>query len=249
MSAYRLTPGWKPDVPDHRDKVYAAAPFVALPPSTDLRAKMPPVYNQGSLGSCTANAIGGAIEYLHEKDGLGNLMPSRLFIYYNERLKEGNVKIDSGAQIRTGIKSVNAQGACDEETWPYQIEKFTRKPNNRAYVVATKHKAIQYQRLTRLHDFKAHLAQGIPVVFGFAVSESFESEAVAQSGIAAMPTPNEKMVGGHAVLAVGYDDATQMLLVRNSWGPEWGLGGYFWLPYGFITEGLADDFWVIEVVK
>jgi C1A family cysteine protease len=122
--------GWIPDLPDHRDHLYAAPPprLTALPPSTDLRPQCPPVYDQGQLGSCTANAIAGAIEFDQMKQGQTPFVPSRLFIYYNERDIEGTVGSDSGAQIRDGIKSVAQQGVCPEPEWPYDITKFTEKP-------------------------------------------------------------------------------------------------------------------------
>ena len=242
--------GWNPDVPDHRDHAYPrVAKPAALPAKIDLRPKMPPVFDQGTLGSCTANAIGGALAFLHVQEGLGDLLPSRLFIYYNERAREGTVRTDAGAQLRDGIKSVNAQGACEESLWPYDIAKFARKPLAKCYVEAKKHIAVSYQRLSSLNGFRACLSEGYPVAFGFSVSETFEGPKVARTGILPMPEPKERILGGHAVLAVGYDDAKERLLVRNSWGADWGLKGYFWMPYGYITEGLADDFWTIRMVK
>src|SRR5579872_7056625 len=126
--------GWIPDQPDQRDHLYSVPPqFLAkLPSSADLRGKCPPVYNQGQLGSCTANAIGGAIEFERMKQKLTDFVPSRLFIYYNERVIEGTVRSDSGAQLRDGIKSVASQGVCPEPEWPYNIAKFTTKPPARA---------------------------------------------------------------------------------------------------------------------
>ena len=139
--------GWIPDLPDERDHVYAAPPqfLSALPPSTDLRLQCPGVYDQGMLGSCTANAIGGAIEFDRMKQKLTDFMPSRLFIYYNERLIEGTVNSDSGAQIRDGIKTVASQGVSPEPEWPYDITKFTKKPPAKAYTDAATDRAVSYQ--------------------------------------------------------------------------------------------------------
>src|SRR5215469_6767170 len=118
--------GWIPDLPDHRDLLYAApvAALQALPGKVDLTSKCAPVYDQGQLGSCTANAIGGAIQFEQMKQSIPNFTPARLFIYYNERAIEGTVASDSGAQIRDGVKSVAQQGACPETMWPYVISKF-----------------------------------------------------------------------------------------------------------------------------
>lgn len=244
--------GWIPDLPDQRDIIYAAPPvfLAALPPSTDLRPSCPAVYNQGQLGSCTANAIGGAIEYDRLLEKLPDFVPSRLFIYYNERVIEGTVDFDSGAQLRDGIKTVASQGVCPESEWPYDIAKFTQKPPAKAYKDAVTDRAISYQSLVQdLNQMKGCLASGYPFVFGFTVYESFETEAVAQSGHAPMPRPSERAIGGHAVMAVGYDDSTERFLVRNSWGTGWGLAGYFTLPYAYLTQpGLASDLWTIRIV-
>lgn len=244
--------GWVADLPDHRDIMYAAPMQVlaALPTSADLRSNCPPVYDQGQLGSCTANAIAAAVEFDLMKQN-EDFMPSRLFIYYNEREIEGTVDSDSGAQIRDGIKSVASQGDCPEKEWPYDISKFTNKPPQKCFDDAVQHKAVQYQRTIRdLNQMKGCLASGYPFVFGFTVYESFESQEVAKSGHASMPSPGEQAVGGHAVVAVGYDDSQGWFIVRNSWGTGWGMEGYFTLPYAYLlNENLSDDFWTIRVVS
>jgi C1A family cysteine protease len=246
--------GWVPDLPDHRDHIYAApiAAAIPLPPIVDLRSGCPPVYDQGQLGSCTANAIGAALQFNQMKQGFADVFaPSRLFIYYNERVIEGTVKADAGAMIRDGMKSVAKQGAPHEALWPYVISKFSTKPSAAAYKDAAKHPAVLYQRVIQdLAQLKGCLAAGFPIVFGFSVYDSFESSAVAKSGNAPMPNPTEKLLGGHAVLAVGYDDTNKWFVVRNSWGTGWGMKGYFTLPYDYLTDpNLADDFWTVKAVQ
>jgi len=244
--------GWIPDVPDQRDHLYAAPPefLEALPPSTDLRRRCPAVYNQGQLGSCTAQAIAGAVEFDRLKQKLSDFVPSRLFIYYNERVIEGTVRSDSGAMIRDGIKSVASEGVCPEPEWPYVIKKFATRPSARAYKDALLDRAISYQSLVQdMNQMKGCLASGFPFIFGFTVYQSFESPAVVRSGHAPMPGWSERPIGGHAVMAVGYDDANQWFLCRNSWGASWGMMGYFTLPFSYLIQpGLADDFWTIRLV-
>jgi C1A family cysteine protease len=246
--------GWRPDLPDHRDFVYAAPRAVTrkLPKEVDLRNSCPPVYDQGALGSCTANAIGAAFEFeLLKQDKAGDFVPSRLFIYYNERLMEHTVAIDNGAEIRDGIKSVHNQGVCPETMLSYDIQKFADKPSAACYKEALKHQVLSYHRVNRsLQQMKGCLAEGYPFVFGFTVYDSFESETVAKTGKLEMPGADEKALGGHAVMAVGYHESSKRFIVRNSWGNDWGLTGYFTMPYDYLAnENLADDFWTIRVVE
>lgn len=245
--------GWVRDLPDHRDFYYAAPCYVmaALPLRVDLRQYCPPVYDQGKLGSCTANALAGAFAFClkHQKNHV--FSPSRLFIYYNERALEGTVPVDGGAQLRDGIKSLNADGVCPEPHWPYKIERFAQAPPAKAYAEALGHQALGYQRvLQSLTQMKGCLANGFPIVLGFSVYESFETPAVAISGIGVMPGPAESRIGGHAVLVVGYDDAKGRFLLRNSWGSKWGQSGYFTLPYAYLIDpSLAADLWTLRIVE
>lgn len=246
--------GWIPDLPDRRDRIYAAPPAVlaALPTSVDLRSGCPSVYDQGELGSCTANAIAGALEFdLLKQHAPDVFVPSRLFVYYNERAIEGTVDEDAGAMIRDGIKSVGKQGAPPEPLWPYEIGKFRTRPSAKAYAAAALHQALQYQRLTpTAAQLRGCLASGDPFVFGFTVYESFESAAVAKTGHVPMPGASERALGGHAVMAVGYDDAKSWFIVRNSWGAGWGMRGYFTMPYAYVLDAsLCDDFWTVRTIE
>jgi C1A family cysteine protease len=244
--------GWVRDLPDHRDNFFSIPlAATALPAHVDLRAQCPPVYDQGQLGSCTANAIVAAVDFERNKQGFPLLFPSRLFVYYNERAKEHTVNSDAGARIRDGIKSVGTQGAPPEALWPYDIAKFELRPPDSAYAKAKLDRAISYLRLNQqvVSQLKGCLAAGYPFVFGITVYESFEGDQVAQTGMVPMPSLSEKVLGGHAIMAVGYDDAKQCFIVRNSWGTKWGIEGYCMFPYAYLTDtNLASDFWTIRLV-
>jgi C1A family cysteine protease len=241
--------GWIADLPDRRDFLYSQVRPVppSLPVSIDLRPKCSPVENQGQLGSCTANALAGALEFLEIDSSTPFIDLSRLFIYYNERVIEHTVKSDSGAQIRDGVKTLAKQGVCPEKKWPYVISKFEVKPSPACYTEAKKHTISSYHRILTLDEMRTCLADGYPFVFGFTVYESFESQEVARTGVVKIPEAGERVVGGHAVLGVGYDDEQRRFIVRNSWGKDWGQRGYFTIPYDYLANrNLADDFWTIR---
>jgi len=246
--------GWIPDLPDQRDYFYAAPPAILanLPGSADLRSRCPDVYDQGALGSCTANAIAGALEFDQMKQRATDVfVPSRLFIYYNERAIEGTVNEDAGAMIREGVKTVVKLGCPPEAMWPYATPKFRNRPPAAAFAEAMDHQALLYERvMPRADQLRACLASGFPFVFGFSVYESFAGQIVARTGQVSMPKPHERVIGGHAVMAVGYDDARAWFIVRNSWGSTWGMRGYFTMPYDYVLDpNLCDDFWTIRTVE
>lgn len=243
--------GWKPDLPDFRDHRFKGSTEpTSLPVSMDLRRYDGEIYDQGQLGSCTSNAIAANMQSLCNKAGRP-FMPSRLFIYYNERVIEGTVDQDAGASLRTGMKTVANQGACPESMWPYDVVMFAVKPTEDCYIDALNHQILSYQRLdVNLMDMKQCIADGFPFVFGFTVYQSFESEGVASTGIMPMPTDDDRALGGHAVMCVGYDDNTERMIVRNSWGQDWGDQGYFYMPYAYISNAdLCDDFWTIREIE
>jgi C1A family cysteine protease len=258
--------GWHPDLPDPRDRIYNLEEEVklasALPSKVDLSAKMPPIYNQLQLGSCTGNGIARMLEYEAIAQGEAAVTPSRLFIYYNERVIEGTVSQDSGAQIRDGIKVVVKQGAPPEGEWPYSDADpgpFQKPPPATVYTDATKHEALLYKRVLLSGPgapLQSALAAGHPIVFGFTVPSYFEDgtwDAARQS--LPVPSPNDKFIGGHCVVLSGYDFTRTRFpnpayQVENSWGPGWGMNGRFWMDAGWFDPHarLANDFWVITRV-
>ena len=230
----------------HPDKLkFLTAPMqltTPLPVSVDLRDNMPPVYQQEALGSCTANALAAAYEYLTPK-----FMGSRLFLYYNERKIENTTDIDAGAVISDGVHALEKWGICSETELPYDVSKFAVEPSAQCYTDALKHRVLKaFNVHPDITSIKYKLSIGRPIVVGIRVFASFESAEVAKTGIVPMPKPGEECLGGHAVTLCFYDDAKQMWGLRNSWGPDWGDKGYFYLPYLYLLDSnLASDFWVL----
>jgi C1A family cysteine protease len=265
-SRARFGLGWVPDLPDHRDLMYSAPlqHLQQLPASVDLRAQIPfAPYDQGRIGSCTANAIAAAIQFDRLKNGDSpDFTPSRLFIYYNERAMEHHVPLDAGAQIRDGIKSVAKIGACKEDpTWNYADTpadpntnlfpagaKEAQKPPAAAYHEAEVYRAVSYFRVPQsLAQMKGCLAQGFPFVLGFTVYTSMWDANGDPVTALPMPSGSDSVAGGHAVLVVGYDDAKQCFIIRNSWGPNVQDHGHFYMPYAYATDPhLAQDFWTVR---
>jgi C1A family cysteine protease len=249
--------GWKPDRPDFRDLVFEKSKVTAPPlPDLDLRSVQPPIFDQGQLGSCTGNGISAELEAQALSQGLPFQAISRLFIYYNERDIEGTVDSDSGANIRDGIKSVNTTGACAESEWAYDISKFTVKPPPQCYTDALNFTASKYESVNQtLNDLQSALSSGRGLVIGISVYDSFESEETANTGIVSIPAASESQVGGHCVRLVGYTNngingiPAKHFIGANSWGVDWGLKGYFAIPYEYILNpGLASDFWLIQAI-
>lgn len=245
--------GWLPDLPDARDFKFIPKKLAIgkkLPLYVTLRNQCPPVYDQGGIGSCVAQAVAGCMQFVEMKQLEASPNLSRLFIYYNARAIIGTTNSDSGAYIRDGMKTVNLQGACVESLWQYIESKIFTVPPQECYAAAPEHKIIAYRRINQtLHDMKSALASGYPFTFGFSVYESFESDIVRTTGKVPMPDPNESLLGGHAVICTGYHDFTKRFFCRNSWGTNWGDKGYFTMPYEYLTNNnYSDDFWLISQV-
>jgi C1A family cysteine protease len=274
--------GWLPDYPDIRDYTFASKELMSkkdihelvsptglgksgsttLPISVDLRRWCPPIEDQGQLGSCTANAGVGMVEYYEKKAFGKHIDASRLFLYKATR-NLAELKGDSGAFIRSTMGALVLFGVPPEKYWPYTDEPldFDKEPNAFCYSFAENYKGIKYFRHDSqgasgkaiLDSVKSSLAANVPAMFGFTVYSSIDQAG--RSGKIPFPCSNERVVGGHAIVAVGYDDKLQIknagcdvstkgaLLIRNSWGESWGDGGYGWLPYDYLLKELAVDFW------
>lgn len=245
--------GWNRDLCDLRDVIYRVKTYDNTQ-YYDMRSSCPAIYNQGELGSCTANSIA----FLYEFDEMKQketaiFIPSRLFIYYNERNMEHTTGYDSGASIRDGIKSINTIGVCPEKSWAYNVSKFTDKPSDSCYIEAKNHQSVQYSTVAQQKDdILSALSEGNVIAFGFTVFESFEKGTVKDDGIMKMPSSTEKSLGGHAVAIVGNINIEDVdyFIIRNSWGAEWGDAGYFYMPYEFaLNSQYCNDFWIVKVVK
>ena len=216
-----------------------------LPAFVDLRPHLTPVEDQGDLGSCTANALAGAVEYLERRlNGHGERV-SRLFLYWNERDLEGKSEVDHGACLDDGIRALHKDGICMEKTWPYEKGRVFHKPGDHAYDEAEAHTIDEAHRVKiDLHHMKHCLAEGYPFVFGLTLSKLFQKTG--RDGKVKLPD-RSAMSGGHAMLCVGYSDKDQVFVVRNSWGPKWGDAGYCYIPYDYLSnEEFAHDFWTVR---
>jgi C1A family cysteine protease len=223
-----------------------------LPAVLDLRRHCPPVYDQLHLNSCSANAIAAALRYDELKEEHQDVpSPSRLFIYYNERVLAGVVDANSPVSLRYGYQSVAKVGSCPEAAWPYQVRRFRRTPTPSCFRAARRHRAIAYYRIRRsITQLRACLAEGFPFVMALAVHASMMGRDVRRTGIVPVPTRHDPLRGGHAVLAVGYDHPRRMIIFRNSWGRGWGDRGYGYLPYAFAASSdLTWDFWTMRRVS
>jgi C1A family cysteine protease len=248
-----------PDAPDDRDlKLKIArlpAAQVALPPLVDLTPEMPPVWDQGQIGSCTGHGCGAAVEFDRSLQKLTEWTPSRLLLYYDGRIPEKATGRDAGASIRDVLKGLNNYGYCAETLWPYDEKKVCVKPTIAAYADAAAREQVIYQSVTQptasktLVAVQTALASALPVIMGTLVYDSFEGDAVAKTGIVPMPTPKERKspLCGHCMLVVGYDTARQQFIVRNSWGMSWGHAGYCRMPFAYLTTAMiTSDLWTIS---
>ena len=235
---------------DARDFRLPRLEAIPVPRSVDLRKKCPAVFDQGALGSCTANA--GVAARMMLTDMAEEL--SRLFLYYQERALHDNEDKDTGAAMRDICRALKNDGVCEEIYAPYDIAYFTNRPSEEAYENALKYRVASYATFDGdaaddLLQIRQYLATArLPVLIGLDVYESFETPRVAATGLVPMPdTEKEALLGGHAVLIVGYNDYRSFLIVRNSWGAGWGDKGYFYLPYKYVERRLAYDSWTLTV--
>jgi C1A family cysteine protease len=268
--------GWIPDYPDFRDFTEkteeiksvlgpkGGLKIKSLPPSIDLREWCSPIEDQGSLGSCTAHAGAGVIEYYERKSFGRHIDASRLFLYKATR-NLMRMRGDTGAYLRTTMGAMVLFGVPPEDFWPYTDEgnKFDQEPPAFCYAFAQNYQTIKYFRHdplgTKVEEVltkvKTYLASGHPAMFGFTVYSSIEQAG--STGRIPFPSSKEKIEGGHAMVTVGYDDKMKIknkygkietigaMLIRNSWGKDWGEKGYGWLPYEYVLQGLAVDFWSV----
>ena len=266
---------WLPDLPSDSDVAYVS-PGGSLPARVDLRGLAQAAFDQGTLGSSVANALSCAYQMVLKKQGLSVFLPARLFLYYNQRqllqlpskdyfkslgsvkcmlhrrrsiLKGEKADGDTGGTIRDGLLSLSTDGICPESLW--NPGKWTDVPSVEAFAAASQHKVLGFERLPRDMDvIKACLAEGFPVVFGFAVCECFEGADMAARGVLNVPKLKEQVLGGHAGVLLTYDDTYQRCMVRNSFGRTWGMTGNFTIPYAYLmNSNLVDDFWMIRGVS
>ena len=214
--------------------------------SIDLRNKFPQVYDQGKIGSCTANALCSIFEY-----DTDSFKGSRLFLYYNERLLINETDKDNGGYLSDGILTLKNYGICEEKYWPYIIENIFNKPSEEAYEKAKKNYIIEAISIeNELEIIKYWLNKNEPIALGIAIYSNFVNFSSARNGKIGLPTIDDKFIGGHAVILCGYNDNTKEFILRNSWGSYWGENGYFYLPYSYITnKDLCGDLWIITKIK
>lgn len=242
--------GWKRDLPDFRDLLFSVPiSREVIPAAVDLRGLCPPIYDQDGTNSCVGNSVAAVCHAneLAQQAKSKPTIPSRLFIYYNARKAIGEERMDNGATIRDAVKSLRRYGFCPEAWWPFRADIVTKTPPKKDYDIAKKEIINQYARVAQdANAIEATLAQKRFIVFGFAVYDNLLSGQVARSGTLTLPLSNERLLGGHAVVLVGYDRAARTFLVRNSWGINWGKQGYFTMPYDYVLNpNLAADFWTM----
>lgn len=261
MTIAKLTPrkihrfGYIPDLPDVRDLLMARKPLKTVPKKVSFRERgvFGTPFDQGNLGSCTYNAISKTFRAALVAQGKPVFEASRLFGYYGEREIEGTIDVDAGAMIRDGMKVASKLGVADESIWPYDIASFRQRPSDAAYVNAEQHQCVIYRRAPRtVSGVIDTLARGFPIVCGFTVYDSFEGDMAARTGEVPVPAAGESVQGGHAVVLSGYEKVSKTktrLEWLNSWGAEWGSGGYFYTSTTFLSKCHVSDLWTIEVTE
>lgn len=247
---------WRPGLPT-RIAHFEHDKSIVFPPFLSLMAKMPPITDQGQEGACTGHSAVAPLFVAHA-GRTPSIMPAPAFIYYNERLMNGQQNQDSGAAISDIYRAANHYGVCDEAICPYVAGDYAMPPSQAAYAAAAGLRAHIYAPVLQTEaGVKGCLNHGFPVDFGFTVYDSFESLQVAQTGIVPMPGPGENVLGGHAVDIIGYNDGPgtnlgipeRHFMVRNSWGTGWGASGYCYMPYEYLLDNqLASDFWMIRLL-
>jgi hypothetical protein len=251
----RKVSGYRFRAPHPSAKRYAAGESTvkSLPAKVDLRGHLTPVEDQGQLSSCVANAVAGAYEYLVKRHAEKDYGVSRLFVYYNARAKEGEVTEDGGSVIADAIQSLREDGACSEETWPYDADQVNEEPSQEAYDEA-KNFLVEDMQLVpvKIEAWKNALAEGYPIVFGLGLYDSFDKQK--KKGLVPMPSPKEAARAshaGHSMLCVGYSDPDQVFIVRNSWGTDWGDQGYCYIPYQYLMNAKYNDgdSWIIRQLQ
>lgn len=246
--------GWTMDVPDTRD-IYANIPEINnILPRVDLRSSgfLPEIYDQKDLGSCTAHSVMTAYMYdLNKNKKKLDFDPSVSFVYYNQRVITNSVNFDSGSSIRDAMKVITKLGVCSNNLYPYDTVFFTDKPSEEAYKQASDNiNEMLYKRIKPdINNILKVLSYDIPVIFGFSVYESFDSQDTIRTGLVPVPSYNESIIGSKTAVIVGYDTNKKYLICCNSGGKKWGALGYFWIPFSFINERYCSDFWIFYSKK
>lgn len=238
-----------PDARDHQLKLLN--PKLKISKSVNLKSELPYIFDQGRIGSCTANSAGSMYSWIVKKNNGQTFIPSRLFLYYNTRVIQGTVGYDSGASLRNTMKSLKDYGVCPETSWAYLYDNLFTKPTSTCYEQGSQRQALSYASVAISLVSMKNVLQTRPFILGILVYSSFFYPSVSKTGY--VPVPNiqkEKLLGGHAILVLGYDDAKQCFYCRNSWGTSWGMNGDFYLPYQYATNRkLSFDAWVLYSVE
>ena len=240
--------GWLKQEIDERDFKYKVAAPIDMDAHYDLTSGMPEIWDQGDTNSCTGHGIAAALAYAATRQGEAFTTPSRMFLYYQGRKIEGTTNVDHGAQIRNVIKGAVIYGAPPESEWDFQTLHLTEDAPTSVYTDAAKHRVVQYQSVACAKmDLLTALSEGYPIVFGFLVTSYFETPEMAKLGFLPSPGDSFQWVGGHCVVICGYNPDKKAFWVRNSWGPTWGIGGYFWMNEDYVLNPKwCHDFWIIQ---